>query len=100
MNVIGYPCSPTFDSSYHKTNQMSSAAAAAISIGVIAGGVAGGVFLLACSTALGWRFIMGRKNAQSAEMQPILMMQPQHAPQYSQPQYAQQYSQQYFSNSA
>jgi hypothetical protein len=100
MNVIGYPCSPTFDSSYHKTNQMSSAAAAAISIGVIAGGVAGGVFLLACSAALGWRFIMGRKNAQSAEMQPILMMQPQHAPQYSQPQYAQQYSQQYYSNSA
>jgi hypothetical protein len=76
MNIIGFPCSPTFDSSFTKSGNISSSAAAALSIGIIAGATAGGLVVLACIVALGWRLLTSQKVTQS-ELQPILIpMQP------------------------
>ena len=95
MNIIGFPCSPTFDSSFTKSGNgnTSSSAAAALSIGIIAGATAGGLVVLVCIVALGWHLLTSRKVTQS-ELQPILIsMQPQLGGQQQYSGGQQQYSQ-------
>ena len=56
-----FPAAPTFDAAFHTT--ISPAAAAAISVGIIAGAVVGGAVLLGGGVALGWRLIMGKPGS-------------------------------------